>query len=93
MTSLGTHRHTRVTHVTLGHALWSSTTMSVDVEIELTASEKWWRERYQFLESRGYRLRERYRPGWVPSWQGTGRSKGQFEDGWFSFVRGFFQHL
>lgn len=30
-----------------------------------------WRDRQVFLESRGYMLRPRYRPGWVPSWQGN----------------------
>lgn len=30
--------------------------------------EKWWRDRSEFLESRGYRLRPRFRPGWKPSW-------------------------
>ena len=60
--------------------------MSVDVEVELTVHEKWWRDRYQFLKSHGYHLRDRYKPGWVPSWQGTGRYGGEFEDGWFSTV-------
>lgn len=27
-----------------------------------------WRDRQPFLQSRGYTLRPRYRPGWVASW-------------------------
>ncbi|KAH9918119.1 uncharacterized protein B0H18DRAFT_680318 [Fomitopsis serialis] len=28
-----------------------------------------WRDRQQFLESRGYMLRPRYQPDWIPSWR------------------------
>lgn len=27
-----------------------------------------WAAQFDFLKSRGYLLRPRYRPGWVPSW-------------------------
>ncbi|OBZ75942.1 hypothetical protein A0H81_04132 [Grifola frondosa] len=37
----------------------------------LTEAEKSWKNRYSPLESRGYILRPRYRPGWSPSWLGT----------------------
>ncbi|TDL21468.1 hypothetical protein BD410DRAFT_749596 [Rickenella mellea] len=37
----------------------------------LDVQEIWWRDHQQFLESRGYLLRPRFRPGWVPSWKGT----------------------
>ncbi|KAL5530913.1 hypothetical protein ACEPAG_3789 [Sanghuangporus baumii] len=35
---------------------------------DLTEGEKWWGTRFSMLESHGYRLRERLRPGWVPPW-------------------------
>lgn len=44
-------------------------------------SEKWWVERQEALERAGYMLRSRYRPGWQPSWAGTGRFYLEFEDG------------
>lgn len=28
-----------------------------------------WRDRQQYLESRGYMLRRRYHPDWQPSWK------------------------
>ncbi|KAL1713756.1 hypothetical protein EV715DRAFT_267062 [Schizophyllum commune] len=31
-------------------------------------SERWWIDHQPWLESRGYMLRPRYRPGWEPSW-------------------------
>ncbi|KAH8111764.1 kinase-like domain-containing protein [Phellopilus nigrolimitatus] len=37
----------------------------------LLPSECWWRDHYEFLLSRGYQLRPRYRPGWKPSWLET----------------------
>ncbi|KAF9481587.1 hypothetical protein BDN70DRAFT_803046, partial [Pholiota conissans] len=30
--------------------------------------EEWWQSQYKWLESCGYRLRQRYKPGWVASW-------------------------
>ncbi|KAL6306741.1 hypothetical protein BKA93DRAFT_772601 [Sparassis latifolia] len=39
-----------------------------------------WRDRQQFLETRGYMLRPRYHPGWTPSWFGTGKHPIFFED-------------
>ncbi|KAL5530918.1 hypothetical protein ACEPAG_3794 [Sanghuangporus baumii] len=36
---------------------------------ELAEDEIWWRGRYSLFESQGYRLRDRLRPGWVPSWK------------------------
>ena len=44
-------------------------------------SEKWWVERQEALECAGYLLRSRYRPGWQPSWTGTGKFYLKFEDG------------
>lgn len=40
-------------------------------QYDLSDSEIWWRNRNQILEDRGYRLRPRLRPGWIPSWQNT----------------------
>ncbi|EED81131.1 predicted protein [Postia placenta Mad-698-R] len=37
-------------------------------------------ERQGFLEAKGYALRPRYRPGWIPSWRGTGEHPMSFED-------------
>lgn len=34
----------------------------------LSAHEVKWRDRQPFLESKGYMLRPRLRPGWTPSW-------------------------
>jgi hypothetical protein len=43
--------------------------------------ETWWVEHQQVLEQAGYMLRPRYRPGWKPSWDGTDKYHGKFEDG------------
>ena len=34
----------------------------------LTSEELVWKAKGPLLESRGYRLRPRYRDGWIPSW-------------------------
>ena len=39
----------------------------------LDSEERYWRDRQEFLESRGYMLRPRFRPGWVPSWRGKSK--------------------
>ncbi|TEB23481.1 other/AgaK1 protein kinase [Coprinellus micaceus] len=36
---------------------------------ELDKTEIYWRDRYNWLLTRGYRLRSRYSPKWVPSWK------------------------
>ncbi|KAA1478172.1 hypothetical protein DENSPDRAFT_660464 [Dentipellis sp. KUC8613] len=47
----------------------------------LTPGEKWWRDRQPMLESRGYMLRSRHRPGWTPSWLSKGEHYSYgFED-------------
>jgi hypothetical protein len=48
---------------------------------DLGETEKWWAERQEALERAGYLLRSRYRPGWQPSWRGTGKFYLDFEDG------------
>jgi len=40
-----------------------------------------WRERQPMLERRGYMLRPRLRPEWIPSWRGTGKHPLECEDG------------
>lgn len=47
----------------------------------LSPSEKFWRDRYNWLEQEGYILRPRYKPDWVPSWKDSGRGHWSFEDG------------
>ena len=37
---------------------------------KLSIGEVWWRDHQAWLQERGYMLRPRYRPGWVPSWEG-----------------------
>ncbi|EIN06271.1 hypothetical protein PUNSTDRAFT_91085 [Punctularia strigosozonata HHB-11173 SS5] len=39
---------------------------------ELDEFEQRWRDRYDWLLGYGYRLPDRFRPGWVPSWKGKG---------------------
>ncbi|KAI0056998.1 hypothetical protein BV25DRAFT_1831639 [Artomyces pyxidatus] len=56
----------------------------------LLHSEERWRDRQVFLESRGYLLRPRYRPGWTPSWKTSGKSVIRSEDAVPSPAR---QHL
>ncbi|KAF7422584.1 hypothetical protein PC9H_010740 [Pleurotus ostreatus] len=41
---------------------------------QLLASEVFWRNHYDWLLSKGYLLRSRYRPDWKPSWEGTRKS-------------------
>ncbi|KAI0316380.1 hypothetical protein OF83DRAFT_1060482 [Amylostereum chailletii] len=56
----------------------------------LLKHEEWWRDHQVFLESRGYMLRPRLRPGWKPSWLGTGRDPWTcftIEDAVYSDVR------
>ncbi|EIM87934.1 uncharacterized protein STEHIDRAFT_138450 [Stereum hirsutum FP-91666 SS1] len=43
----------------------------------LSRHERVWRSRQKWLEERGYMLRSRYKPDWVPSWTGT---KKWFDD-------------
>ncbi|KZV68698.1 hypothetical protein PENSPDRAFT_753941 [Peniophora sp. CONT] len=40
-----------------------------------------WRDKQVFLQSKGYMLRSRYRPNWVPSWLTSGRHPFRSEDG------------
>lgn len=48
---------------------------------DLDRREIWWMERQEALETAGYMLRARYRPGWIPSWRGTTQPYFKVEDG------------
>ncbi|TFK83402.1 hypothetical protein K466DRAFT_665869 [Polyporus arcularius HHB13444] len=49
----------------------------------LRGMEVYWAGRYEFLNNAGYQLRPRYRPGWVPSWHASKKSRWNVEDGVF----------
>lgn len=55
--------------------------------MELLTDEVWWRDRQRFLESRGYMLRPRYHPTWVPSWKDSSLKPEDCEDSLESLVR------
>ncbi|KAI0645026.1 kinase-like domain-containing protein [Trametes meyenii] len=38
---------------------------------DLLPTEIPWKDRYEYLQERGYKLRPRYHPKWRPSWMGT----------------------
>ncbi|OCB90757.1 hypothetical protein A7U60_g2001 [Sanghuangporus baumii] len=51
------------------HRLFFSEPFKIDWSLyDLAGYEIWWRDRYSLFESQGYRLRDRLRPGWIPSW-------------------------
>lgn len=47
----------------------------------LATPELYWRDRQPWLQERGYVLRSRYKPDWVPSWQATKKTFFECEDG------------
>jgi hypothetical protein len=53
----------------------------------LSVDEIWWRRQYEWLKVRGYLLRPRYAPDWVPSWEGSKRHASDCEDGRILHVR------
>ncbi|KAF5376355.1 hypothetical protein D9757_008688 [Collybiopsis confluens] len=53
---------------------------------ELQDHEIFWRDHYEWLQDKGYRLRPRYRPGWVPSWLGTDQWSFGCEDAQYNGV-------
>ncbi|KAI0066775.1 kinase-like protein [Artomyces pyxidatus] len=53
----------------------------------LHAHELGWRNQQRYLESRGYMLRPRLRPGWVPSWKTSGKRPMHSEDSYSLPVR------
>ncbi|TBU31673.1 kinase-like domain-containing protein [Dichomitus squalens] len=48
---------------------------------ELDQDEVWWRDHQVWLQERGYMLRPRYRPDWVPSWSDGKGKYYEYEDG------------
>ncbi|KAJ7167562.1 kinase-like domain-containing protein [Mycena filopes] len=58
----------------------------------LMSHELFWRDLRQWLESRGYMLRPRFRPTWVPSWLSTGKSAMLCEDS-VHFLVGYYSSL
>ncbi|KAJ7680947.1 kinase-like domain-containing protein [Mycena polygramma] len=48
---------------------------------ELLKDEYFWRDHQRWLETCGYKLRPRYSPDWVPSWEGTSKHYLDCEDG------------
>ncbi|KAI0316379.1 hypothetical protein OF83DRAFT_1060461 [Amylostereum chailletii] len=59
----------------------------VDIHENLLYHEEWWRDHQVFLQSRGYMLRPRLRPGWTPSWHASGQSVREAEDAIYSSIR------
>jgi hypothetical protein len=47
---------------------------------ELLPPEYIWRDQFDWLKSRGYLLRRRYEPKWIPSWRDTKRAWHECED-------------
>lgn len=47
---------------------------------KLSDFELRWRDRQRFLEGKGYMLRARYHPEWVPSWTHNGKKPTRCED-------------
>ena len=53
---------------------------TADGVYNLLPGEIFWKDRYFFLDGRGYALRSRYHPDWKPSWIGTDRNPTFCED-------------
>jgi len=51
-----------------------------DSSFGLSPAEVWWRDQQLWLQEKGYLLRPRYKPGWVPPWRGTNQWEWDFED-------------
>ncbi|KDQ59039.1 hypothetical protein JAAARDRAFT_154270 [Jaapia argillacea MUCL 33604] len=52
-----------------------------DEGARLLPYEEFWRDHYVWLQSRGYGLRPRYNPEWIPSWRGNKKLWFICEDG------------
>ena len=55
----------------------------------LVKSEVWWRAHYEDIRGHGYKLRPRYHPSWVPSWNRSGNDFFSVEDGQSTIVSSF----
>ncbi|KAJ8487344.1 hypothetical protein ONZ45_g14367 [Pleurotus djamor] len=51
---------------------------------QLSKSELFWRDNYNWLLEQGYKLRSRYAPEWTPSWEGTKKLYFRCSDGIYS---------
>ena len=56
-------------------------TAAYDPGVHCHPSEIFWSDHQPWLQERGYMLRPRLRPGWVPSWKGTRKFWWYCEDG------------
>ncbi|KAG6808042.1 hypothetical protein H0H92_005596 [Tricholoma furcatifolium] len=56
---------------------------------ELTETEAFWRKYSQLFKERGYTVRPRYRPDWIPSWWNTSKHPSDCEDS----IPNFAKHL
>lgn len=59
---------------------------------QLADAEKRWVGYQPYLLSKGYQLRPRYRPDWIPSWTIHGGNPMLCEDGWDSLVWFYLLH-
>ena len=64
----------------------SSEVLSAHIPGELGSGEVWWRDHQVWLQERGYMLRPRYKPDWIPSWADGKKRFFQCEDGHRNFV-------
>ncbi|KAG8749418.1 hypothetical protein FRC11_011350 [Ceratobasidium sp. 423] len=53
-----------------------------DVAYGLSSTEREWAVHAPYLKAKGYTLRPRYMPGWVPSWKSNGKRPSDCEDSW-----------
>ncbi|TDL22424.1 kinase-like protein [Rickenella mellea] len=54
--------------------MFANRRLSLTHAAELADYEQAWPKMHEFLDAKGYELRKRYRPGWVPSWTPRGGS-------------------
>lgn len=64
-----------------------------DGVFDLLPHEEWWSEHYDFLLSRGYQLRRRFRPDWKHSWSDKNVSPYFCEDAHQHHVRYLLSYL
>jgi len=53
----------------------------------LQKDELFWVNHVLYLQARGYQLRPRYQPDWIPSWRENGHPPYQYEDSSATLVR------
>lgn len=53
----------------------------------LLPHEYFWRDVQPWLKDRGYELRARYHPDWIPAWIAKGGSRFDYDDYMFNRVR------